>query len=450
MMRFGFYIFLSVCLLASSLSGCFLKRSKIRKVSKVILISIDTLRADFLGSYNKRWKTTPNLDRFAAENLLFTNVVSQAPSTAISHKSIFYSLYPAIHKTSKESVPMEKQKSPIEVLQRSGFKTAAFVGGAQLSRKLGFARGFDTYWEPAGKRGPEEQKQNLKEIEPLAFDWLRQNRTDKFFLFLHTYEVHRPYDPPQRYVDRFVERYDGNVERKGNCGATYYNKRPMSAEDYEYIRQLYSAGVAYVDDFMARLLTHLKALNLYDHTMIIFISDHGESLGERGYVGHNQLYNVQLQIPLIIRLPGAEARRIESPIEAIDIMPLIFSVFRLEPDIPFQGIDLLPIIVDAKEPPRDRVRISEQNDRVRVQKGTLVYLFSRSNPDRNEMYDLQKDPEERNNLFRKSSETINFKGVYFRMLQDARQISSQFISKREEPQIDRELEEQLKALGYTQ
>ncbi len=96
-------------------------------------------------------KTSPNVDRFANENIVFDFATSQGPSTAISHKSILYSVYPGIHKTTKESVPTETGTSPLEILQSKGFKTAAFVGGGQLGRKFGFAKGFDSYWEAAGK-----------------------------------------------------------------------------------------------------------------------------------------------------------------------------------------------------------------------------------------------------------------------------------------------------------
>ena len=134
-----------------------------KPVQKVILISIDTLRPDYLGCYNSRTETTPNIDQFASENLLFTHATSQAPSTAISHKSILYSLYPAVHRSTTNTVPIEKKKSPIETLQRNGFKTAAFVGGGQLNRKFGFARGFDTYQE-GGKYSSSDSRESLEKL----------------------------------------------------------------------------------------------------------------------------------------------------------------------------------------------------------------------------------------------------------------------------------------------
>jgi membrane-anchored protein YejM (alkaline phosphatase superfamily) len=153
-------------------------------IEKVILISIDTLRADYLGSYNPKAKATPELDRFAASNVIFKDVTSQSATTAPSHKSIFYSLYPSIHKTSIRGIPNETFPSPIEVIRSNGFRTAAFTGGGQLSRTFGFARGFESYWEP--KTDP-FVKHQTHEMQQAAFNWLDKHSNESFFLFLHTY-----------------------------------------------------------------------------------------------------------------------------------------------------------------------------------------------------------------------------------------------------------------------
>ena len=158
-------------------------------VDKVLLISIDTLRPDFLSSYNPELDTSPNIDRFGSEGTIFTDVLAHASSTARSHKSILYSLYPSVHKTSKSTVPEEKLVSPLETLQQAGFTTAGIVGGGQLKAEFGFSKGFDEYIELP----PITRANQIEALEKKSFRWLGEHRDDKFFLFLHTYEPHCPY-----------------------------------------------------------------------------------------------------------------------------------------------------------------------------------------------------------------------------------------------------------------
>jgi arylsulfatase A-like enzyme len=199
-------------------------------IEKVILISIDTLRADYLGSYNPKAKATPELDRFAADNVVCKNVTSQAATTAPSHKSIFYSVYPSIHKTSIYTVPREKLSSPVETIHAAGFRTAAFTGGGQLSQTFGFSRGFEIYWQP--KSDP-FVKHQTDEMQEAAFNWLEKHSNERFFLFLHTYQVHCPYSPPPEFFQKWANWYDGPLQ-KGTCyPAIPLPRHRLSAIDYE-------------------------------------------------------------------------------------------------------------------------------------------------------------------------------------------------------------------------
>src|SRR3990172_6199418 len=229
------WFYFAVLLTAPVWIGCSVQgeRDSESKIEKVILISVDDLRPDFLGCYNPERQTSPNLDQFASESILFTNVISQAPSTAISHKSILYSLYPFAHKTTKDAVPEEKVKSPLEILQSKGYKTAAFVGGGQLSRKFGFSKGFDHFWQSTGRSRRDRAKTDLEETLQKAHQWLNQNRQDKFFVFIHNYEIHCPYDPPAEFAARYASWYKGNIDPRGKCGDNYYNRMKMSPERSE-------------------------------------------------------------------------------------------------------------------------------------------------------------------------------------------------------------------------
>jgi len=454
------YIVVMLCVLGGIISCKHSNGEHPPKITKVLLISIDTLRADYLTPYDHNKNTSPNIDRFAKDNILFETVTSQAPSTAISHKSILYSLYPAVHKLTKDSVPKETEQSPLQILQSKGFKTAAFVGGGQLSRKFGFARGFDSYWEAirAEKDQPDtpEKKSgdrgHLKLIEDNATKWLDNNYKENFFLFVHTYEVHCPYNPPKRYADKYTSWYKGDINPIGKCGDNYYNVQPMSQDDYRFVQGLYSGSVNYVDEFIGRLIQKLKQLKIYDQTMIVFMADHGESLGERTYVGHNLPYQVQLHIPLIMHIPGYESDRIDQNAIAIDVMPTIFDVLGFAKAYPFQGRSLIPVINGSTKIEKERVLISEQKDRIRVRKGSWACIFSRIGDPREELYNVDKDPEETNNLASSKQDKVReLVRYYSKMLDASKPMSARFVlDDQSRPELDEATREQLKALGYVQ
>ena len=417
-------------------------------IEKVILISIDTLRADYLGCYNPKAKATPELDRFAASNVICKNVTSQSATTAPSHKSIFYSLYPSIHKTSVRGMPKEKLSSPIEVIGASGFRTAAFTGGGQLNHSFGFARGFETYWEP--KTDP-FVKHQTEEMQQAAFNWLDKHFNEKFFLFLHTYQTHCPYNPPQEFFDKWASWYDGPLQKETCYPGVRLGRRRVSPVDFEYIRSLYSAELNYVDFMMGKLFKKLNALGIYDRTLIVFLSDHGESLGERGYVGHNQLYQVQLHVPLILHIPGIQAMQIHAPLESLDVMPTIFELLKIQPKLnAFQGQSILPLTRNPNVFDENRPLISEQKGQVRVRVNQVAMVFStnREFPDR--LYDLKTDPLELENIATKNPQIIEkMKLHYYQMIVRHKNLSAQFVLEEGKSHVmDENTREQLKALGY--
>ncbi len=415
-------------------------------IQKVVVISVDTLRADFLGCYNPKMKTSPELDQFAAENVICRNVTSQASTTAPSHKSIFYSVYPSIHKTSIRSVPQEKLQSPIETIRAKGFKTAAFTGGGQLSHAFGFARGFDKYWEPLSSAGAKHQ---IQETEAAAFAWLDQNYNDKFFLFLHTFEVHCPYDPPEKFFLKWSSWYEGQI-RKENCYPNKYLRRPSNA-DYEYVRSLYSAEVNYVDSFLGDLFRKLKSLGIYDDTLIVFLSDHGESLGEKGYVGHSRLDEVELHVPLILHVPGVGPTSIDAPLESIDVMPTVFELLGIKTgSYPFQGRSLVSLIREPRVFDKNRPLISEERGGVRIRIGDLALCFFLGNEGREQLFNLRLDPQEIEDISDKNRKTVEqMKALYFQLLTRSKDLSAQFVLEAgKKPPMSEETIEQLKALGY--
>jgi arylsulfatase A-like enzyme len=335
--------------------------------------------------------------------------------------------------------------SPLEILKSKGFKTAAFVGGGQLSKKFGFSKGFDTFWEPGADM---ERNTKLQEMKPLALGWLEKNYKQKFFLFLHTYQVHCPYFPPDEYRKKYASWYKGDIDPEYLCQKDY-NDRKMSADDYRFVRDLYAGEVSYTDSFVGDLIALLKKLRIYDETMIILMSDHGESLGERKFIGHNQLYNTELHIPLILRIPGFPHQRVDSPLEAIDVMPTIFDALGFDRPFPFQGQSILPLLEERV--PQERYRISEKEMSYTVQKGKWKGIFFRKNKDIY-LYDLEKDPLEKTNLsVSNDAEVQRLVRAYAKMKSDSTEVSAKFVPRDiKNKDLDPELKEELKALGYIQ
>jgi len=435
----------AVLLLAGAAGAFILLAKDGTRPRRIVLVSVDALRPDFLGVYNASAKCSPNIDRFAQESLVFLDAVSQAPSTAPSHKSILYSLYPSVHKVDTQSQPAELVTSPIEALRRNGYLTAAFTGGGQMRKRLGFDRGFDLYWEPERRV---ERTEKLREMRPLVLKWLDQHRKQSFFLFVHTYQVHCPYEPPQELFQECCTWYSGPIDPAGKC-QSFYNSTPMTPEDYRFLRDLYCAELRFVDAFFGELLDRFRKLGIYEDSLIALFSDHGESLGERGYVGHNQLDQVQLRIPLIIRVPGLAGRRVDSPVEAIDLMPTVFEATGLVPPYRFQGRSLLkaggPGSGDS-----EIVRITETHDAVALQGGPWKAVFPLARNRAPSLYRLAQDPEETSDVAATHPEVLaRFWAYYSSMHEVSRELSSKFVLQGgAQAPIDDKLREELKALGY--
>ena len=349
---------------------------------KIILISIDTLRADYLGVYGAPAGLTPATDELAESSMVFEDAITSATSTLPSHTSLFYSQHTFIHNAYTGNPPDPQLVSPVEVIRRAGYRTAAFVGGGQLRPIFRLNRGFDTY-EIINTRNINPTTRNtdrLANLQAAANGFLDEHGDESFFLFLHTYEPHQPYDAPDRFMEevRAIGVGGGDValdaplvEFQEGLGVP---KEAWVASDR---RLQYAAEVRYVDDFIGKLLDRLRELELTDEVVVIFLADHGESLGERGLLGHNRFTTEQLRVPLMIRVPGVEGSRASDPVQLLDVMPTIFSLFGLEQPYPFLGADLRPLL--AGEVPTwsaDRIRVSENKGVAAVLQGPWKAVFN--------------------------------------------------------------------------
>ncbi|MFB0518639.1 MAG: sulfatase [Acidobacteriota bacterium] len=316
----------------------------------IILIILDTLRADALGCYGYRRQTSPNIDKFVEDlhTVLFENAFSTAPWTLTSHKSLFTSRYIDLNSYYEEISLFDRETTLAEILQKEGYNTIAFTGGGWLSYKVGMAQGFDSYYEAnslfQGK---------IDKIYEKAADWLDRRRVNSFFLLFHTYETHVPYTRTTfaqglergRIPPASAESFDDSSEEIRRLIYT------ATEEEKRYIRELYDGTVLEADLYIQKLLDKLSSLNLLKNTVIIITSDHGEEFWEHYPLGaiHGQsLYQEMLHVPLIIYLPHIKPPQqvIKTPVSLIDLLPTIVDLVGVR-DFDKKrtmGVSLLPLI----------------------------------------------------------------------------------------------------------
>jgi arylsulfatase A-like enzyme len=363
----------------------------------ILLVSIDTLRPDHLGCYGYPPPTSPAIDRLCAESVVFDHASAHAPSTLPSHASILTSLLPHHHGASfenKRALP-DEILTLAEVVAAAGYRTAAFTGGGQIDPIFGLGQGFEEYRVPASSDFTVTVDKGLK--------WLDQVGDAPFFLFLHTYQVHHPYEPAPEVLAKFESGYDGpfpdhiSVE---TIRAINASGKPLPEADLRHIVATYDAEIREADDAFADLVEGLRGRGLWDSTVVIFTSDHGEEFAEHGYVGWHShtLYEELLHVPLVIKLPaGREAgRRVDRLVRSIDIAPTALKAVGLRVPEQFSGIDLAALWSGREVPPLVAVSRLDRADKAKVsairdERFKLERLYSR----RERLFDLADDPQER-------------------------------------------------------
>jgi len=323
--------------------------------ANLILLSIDTLRADHLGCYGYRGDTSPHMDGFSREAVRFARTYAPSATTLPSHATMLTSLYPGTHKAEVErsrSLPQEVT-TLAEVLAAAGYRTAAVVDDGQLDPVWGLNQGFETY-----AVAPVE---GFRTILPLALARLEALHKEKFFLFLHTYDVHTPYRPPPEDLHFFFPHYQGGFVTPIDTNLVaalsgQYVRADLN--DIRFVEAAYDGGIRWTDTQVGLLLRRVRELGLDRTSIVIITSDHGEGFNEHGKVAAHSynLYDELLRVPLLVRLPdGALAGSVfDYNVSLVDLMPSLVPLLGLAYDGPMEGGNILPLL-QGGAPPTDRV-----------------------------------------------------------------------------------------------
>jgi arylsulfatase A-like enzyme len=425
----------------------------------VLFVVFDTLRADHMSPYDYERDTTPFLTQLAARGAIANELVATYPTTLSSHWSMFTGLFPARHGVypgvGGRSAPSESILA--KNFQEAGYRTSAFTEGGFVHSIFGFATGFDLY-----HNSPKDKIHDLsgsaKSTFDLALDWLTEAKDDPFFMFLHTYQVHTPYEPSEPYRQQFAQSdYQGRwLERYPALVSFQINNRKidLSEEEFAHILNLYDAEIRELDDLFASFWSELEALDILDNTIIVITSDHGEDFVEHGWINHGTtLYDPALLVPLIIIAPDQvpAGTRLRCQRSSTDLMPTVLELAGLE--IP-TGLDGRSMASELKRGAceGDHPAFSELLNATYGFQEDLPIVSLRSEgwklirhikSGELEAYDLRKDPDERVSIPDDvAPELIEALDAYIATRPD-------YVAE-EEREVPQKLRESLKALGYVE
>jgi arylsulfatase A-like enzyme len=300
----------------------------------VILISLDTLRADRLGAYGYGRETSPALDALAAHGALFENVVAETSWTLPSHATMLSGLFPSTHGAVLPSLkPGSGTIFLAERLRAAGYRTLGLTDGGYVGARYGFDRGFDTF---------DDSEKGLEATLTRAESYLNDLPPhDRFFLFLHTYDIHCPYTPAAPYAGVFKNPSAEFIETEGRCGNPHYNGMVLSDGQVRYLSDRYDESIREADGRLGAFFARLEKAGRLRETVVLVTSDHGEEFHEHGQIGHERsLYRELLSIPLVVAGPSIPAGRRTQAAGLVDIVPTVLSLAGLPSVADVEGRDL--------------------------------------------------------------------------------------------------------------
>jgi len=421
----------------------------------VLLITLDTLRADHLGCYGYEKNTSPALDALASSSIVFDRAIAQSAVTPVSHASIMTGLNPynhnlrSLHGGVNYQLP-DNRLTLAEIMGANGYETGGFVSAFPVTEHYGLQQGF-AIWDESFQKTDDTKvlseagfvntgtaQRGCDVTTEKAVTWLRQNAEGPFFAWIHYFDVHDPIIlPPDAYLKRFY---------------------PETRNKPDILRAVYDAEIAFMDDQIDLLLGELDALDIRENTVLAILSDHGEGLGDHDWWGHSILYQEQIRLVFILSIPGREeGLRVSSLVRSIDLVPTIVELldFDIPADIDFDGTSLVEVIDGS--PSQPRIAYSESiNDLTAYYDSQLqdeslyaisdgrwkLILHREGAKDTGlELFDLQADSRELNDL------SEEFPEVSARLWSELKQMEA-IVQNPPRPTMDETTRERLKSLGY--
>jgi len=394
----------------------------------VLLITVDTLRADHLGAYGYSRVETPNIDRLARNGARFERAIAHVPLTLPSHASILTGTLPPTHGVRNNGFRYPDSGPPTlaEILKKAGYRTGAFVGAFPLDSRFGLGRGFDVYDDLYGSRNASRDltfvERKADDVTAKALAWIESGRTERFFAWIHYFDPHAPYEPPAPYAAAYRgHEYDGEI--------------------------------AYTDAVIGRLLRRLDDWGLTDRTLIVLTADHGESLGEHEEATHGIfIYDATLRVPLVFTRGGLvpAGKIVQRPVGSIDIVPTILAVLGIPPPPSVQGASLLPAMTSAAETTGAEAYVESLSGWLDRRWAPLQGIRSADwkfiDAPQPELYDLKSDPGERKNVI--SAHADEAKRMRAALQKILRASPSPAAAKIKPAAMSPESREKLRALGY--
>lgn len=383
----------------------------------LVMIVVDTLRADHLGCYGYARNTSPHIDEFAHESVVCETHISPAipthPAFTTLNTGQFSITHGIVAHNGRNLIPRSAPWLPA-ILHKHGYTTCAVDNLSQW--QLDFHRGYEFYIDPT-QRNTLSLNADNRQINKRALPWLEQHHKEKFCLFIHYWDPHTPYMPPRAYRSLF---YDGDSGAQDNTSLAGFEKHPLGRTwretwfrqlgggitDAAYIEALYDAEIRYCDEGVGALLAKIEALGHRNDTIVVLLADHGEMMYRHGiFFDHHGLYEGNLHVPCIIRHPELPARRVREITAHVDIAPTLLDLAGIDVPSQMEGASLIPWLRgDADAPVRDYIVCQECTWQMKwaVRTRTHKFILARQ-PDVygtpvRELYDLERDPGEFHNI----------------------------------------------------
>ncbi len=432
------------------------------RLPNLLVVTLDTTRADHLGAYGYFRDTSPRFDELARESLFFERAIAPMATTLPTHLSIFTASYPLEHGVLANTthggrlfVPNDALRSFASHAQGLGYRTGAFVSAAPLKRGTGIEVGFESFDQPAGHERAGDATTDR------AIAWLADGGSEPFLLWVHYFDAHWPFTPPPSHAGRF--RADDGLDayiRERQIAETA--PRPLAGiiERSREAIDAYDAEILFQDDQLARLLDAVRERGVWEHTSVLVIGDHGEGLGQHGEAGHGGTWDEQLHVPMLIRVPGVEPRRIRETISVVDALPTWLGQLGVPELGAFvrdaSGRDVLALgtapapLVLSQDTGRER---GTEAYRYALTSDTWKYFRVEQDgaPARDQLFDLRQDPFELSDLAdSKPQETAMLRRQLEARLDELRARGEALRSGRPPTTVEAspEVLEQLRALGY--